>query len=133
MAIVDTHGYPLALLVESASPGEVTLVEATIKAAHFGRLPEILIGDKAYDSDGLDKFLNDEYGIKLIAPNRKKRRKSQDGRSLRRYKRRWKVERFFSWLQSYRHITTRYDYYVENYLSMIQLACIMMFLGLILR
>lgn len=133
MAIVESHGYPVAICVESASPGEATLVENTIKSAHIGRLPENIIGDKAYDSDGLDKLLKEEYGITLIAPNRKNRRKTQDGRPLRRYKRRWKVERFFSWLQSYRHITTRYDYYVENYLSMIQLACIMMFLSLILR
>ena len=43
------------------------------------------------------------------------------------------LERFFSWLQSYRHITVRYDYYAGNYFSMIQLACIMIHLNLILR
>ncbi len=53
----------------------------------------------------------------MIAPNRRNRCKTQDGRQLRRYKRRWKVERFFSWLQSYRHITVRYDYYAGNYFN----------------
>ena len=133
MAIVEEHGYPLAVHIASASPGEATLVEATIEARIVDKLPNRLIGDKAYDSDGLDKKLSAEHGIEMIAPNRRKRRKTQDGRQLRRYKRRWKVERFFSWLQSYRHITVRYDYYPENYFSMIQLACSMMFLSLILR
>lgn len=133
MAIVEEHGYPVALHIESASPGEAKLVEATIEGRIIDTLPKRLIGDKAYDSDGLDKELNDKHQIEMIAPNRKNRRKTQDGRKLRRYGRRWKVERFFSWLHSYRHIVTRYDYYAENYFSMIQLACIMMFLNLILR
>ena len=133
MAIVEEHGYPIALHIESASPGEATLVEKTLEAKIIADLPPRLIGDKAYDSDGLDKKLAEKYQVEMIAPNRRNRRKTQDGGQLRRYKRRRKVERFFSWLQSYRHITVRYDYYSENYFSMIQLACSMMFLNLILR
>ena len=133
MAIVDANGQPIAVHVESASPGEVTLEEKTIEAKIIKDFPPRLIGDKAYDSDGLDKKLAEKYQVEMIAPNRRNRCKTQDGRQLRRYKRRWKVERFFSWLQSYRHITVRYDYYVENYFSMIQLACIMFYFKLILR
>ncbi len=127
------HSYPIALYIESASPGEATLLEKTVEAKIIKRLPPRLIGDKAYDSDGLDKKLADKYRIELIAPNRRNRSKTQDGRQLRRYKRRWKVERFFSLLQSYRYITVRYDYYAENYFSLIQLAYIMIYLNLILR
>ena len=56
--------------------------------------PKRLIGDKAYDSDSLDAALA-KRGIEMIAPHRSNRTapKTQDGRSLRRYKRRWKVER----------------------------------------
>ncbi len=133
MAIVEGNGYPIALHLESASPGEATLVEAAIEGKIIEDLPRKLIGDKAYDSDKLDAKLKTQYGIELIAPNRKNRSKTQDGRPLRRYVRRWKIERFFSWLQSYLHIVTRYDVYVENYFAMIQLACSMMFLNLILR
>jgi hypothetical protein len=49
-------------------------------------LPARLIGDKAYDSDRLAEKLEEEYGIELIAPNRGRRGKTQDGRPLRRYK-----------------------------------------------
>jgi transposase len=99
MAIADSHGLPIAVRVTSASPNESTLVEATLAERHVVGLPERLIGDKAYDSDPLDKRLRNE-GIELIAPNRRKRSKTQDGRPLRRYLRRWKVERLFAWLES---------------------------------
>ena len=118
MAIVEKHGYPIGLRVASASPAEIKLVEKTIETLTVSEKPGCLIGDKAWDSDLMDKRLEEKYGIKLIAPNCRNRQKSQDRRSLRKYKRRWKVERFFAWLQSWRHITVRYDYYYENYLSM---------------
>jgi transposase len=85
-----------------------------------------LIGDKAYDSDGLDEQLA-EHGIEMIAPHRKSRKpesKTQDGRSMRRYKRRWKIERLFAWLQNFRRVLTRFDLYPENYLGFVHLACI---------
>jgi len=84
-----------------------------------------LIGDKAYDSDPLDAELA-ERGIELIAPHRANRKKAatQDGRKLRRYRRRWKVERLWAWLQNFRRIATRFDYHVENFLGFVHLGCI---------
>jgi transposase len=83
-----------------------------------------LIGDKAYDSDPLDACLA-ECGIELIAPHRSNRKKpkTQDGRPLRRYKRRWKVERLFAWLQNFRRILVRHEAYAGNYLGFVQLGC----------
>jgi hypothetical protein len=52
-----------------------------------------LIGGRGYDSDGLDDLLMTQYGIEMIAANRRGRAKTQDGRPLRRAKRRWKIER----------------------------------------
>ncbi len=48
-----------------------------------------------------------------IAPHRRYRTKpkTQDGRPLRRYKRRWKVERLIAWLQNFRRVIVRYEYY----------------------
>lgn len=84
-----------------------------------------LIGDKAYDSDPLDRTLDEDYGIELIAPNRRGRtRKTQDGRSLRRYKRRWKAERLFAWLHNFRRLVTRWEYHVENFLGFVHLGCL---------
>lgn len=129
MAIADASGLPVAAHAESASPHEVKLVEATLKDSFLLRLPKKLIGDKAYDSDALDESLA-RLGIEMIAPHRggRKRPKTQDGRPLRRYRRRWKVERFFAWLYDFRRIVVRYEYHLQNFLGMVQLACIIILL-----
>jgi transposase len=77
----------------------------------------------------LDEQLK-KLGIELIAPHKanRKRAKRQDGRKLRRYKRRWKIERLFAWLQNFRRIVVRYEYYADNYLGFVQLACIIILL-----
>ena len=80
---------------------------------------------KAYDSNGLDERLLEERGIELIAPNLSNRkRKSQDGRPLRRYRRRWKIERLFAWLHNYRRLVIRYERHAENFLGFVHLGCI---------
>ena len=125
MAITNASGLPFAAHIESASPHEVKLVNATLDTSFIGKDPEKLIGDKAYDSDKLDEDLKDNRGVDMIAPHRRnrKRPKTQDGRKLRRYTRRWKVERFFAWLQNFRRLVVRYEFHAENFLSFIQLGC----------
>jgi Transposase DDE domain len=80
MAIADRHGRPVAIHIDSATPHEVTLVEATLAHRLVQKTPERLIGDNAYESDQLDAELA-HRGIELIAPHRGNRtRRTQDGR-----------------------------------------------------
>jgi transposase len=125
MAIADASGLPIAIRASGASTHEIKLVEDTIKARYIKKKPKRIIGDKAYDSDALDERLKQEK-IELIAPHRTNRRKkvTQDGRKLRRYCRRWKVERLFAWIFNFRKTVVRYEYHVENYFGFVQLACI---------
>jgi IS4 transposase len=118
----------------SASPHEITLVDDTLDACFLKNVPEKIIGDLAFDSDPLDKHLAKEQGVELIAPHRNNRLKSatQDGRVLRRYKKRWKIERLFAWLQNFRRLVVRYEYHLENFLAMIQLGCIVILLRRVL-
>ena len=88
MAICDRGGLPVAVHVASASPYEPHLVAATLDARFLPDLPWCLIGDRGYDSDGLENLLMTQYGIEMIAANRQGRSKTQDGRPLRRAKRR---------------------------------------------
>lgn len=128
MLIVDASGKPLAVHTNSASPGEVTLVHDTLEASFGFDNPKRLIGDKAYDSDPLDAELA-ALGIEMIAPNRRNRKhRTQDGRPLRRYKRRWKVERTFAWLPSFRRVRTRDERKAQHFLGFVQLACILILL-----
>lgn len=124
MALTDAHGLPIAVRTFSARPNEVTLAERTVRSSPLK--PERVIADRAYDSDKLRTSLA-KRGIKLICPHRRNRTRkaTQDGRTLRRYCRRWKVERLFSWLFNWRRTVVRYEYHVENYLGFVQLACIM--------
>ncbi len=129
MAVADRAGLPLAVYTESASPHEVRLVERTITERFTDERPRKIIGDKAYDSDPLDKELK-KLEIELIAPHKvnRKRAKTQDGRKLRRYKRRWKIERLFAWLQNFRRISVRYEYHWDNYLGFVLLGCMLILL-----
>ena len=130
MIMVDASGVPLAVHTCSASPAEVTLVHDTLDASFGLDFPKRLIGDKTYDSDGLDADLA-AVGVEMIAPNRRNRRKTQDGRPLRRYKRRRKVERTIAWLQSFRRVRTRDEVKSLNFLGMVQLSCIIILLRII--
>ena len=126
MVIADASGLPLAVHTASASAHEVTLVEATLAQTLTVGRPRRLIGDRAYDSDPLDQRLTVQ-GIELIAPHRRNRTKpkTQDERVLRRYRRRWKVERLFAWPNKYKRVMTRWDRYIDHFTAFVHLACSM--------
>jgi transposase len=122
MAVADRNGLPVSVCAESATPHEVKLAMSTLLQMVVSEAPENLICDNAYDSDRLDADLR-FYGIEVIAPHRRNRKIStQDGRRLKRYRRRWKIERLFAWLQNFRRLVVRYERYVENFLGMLQFA-----------
>ena len=124
MVVVDGQGLPLGSQLAAASPAEVTLAEATLEAIQAETYPARLIGDKAYDSDPLRDDL-EELGVELICPHRKNRKKPkrQDGRSLRRYRKRWKVERTIAWLGNFRRLVVRYEKHALMYQAFFHLAC----------
>ena len=109
-------------------------MDATLASRFILAKPQRLIADRAYDSDPLDRRLR-QRGMDMIAPHRQPRRRpaTQDGRKLRRYRRRWKIERLNAWLQNYRRVLVRYEHIAENYLAFVQLACIMILLRTFLR
>ena len=123
MAIADARGVPIAVGIASGPCHEAPLVEATLGRKFVrGRLLR-LIGDKAYDRNKLDAALR-KRGIDMISPNHSTRKlQNQDGRKLRRYKRRWLVERVFAWLMRSRRLVTRYEHKAENFLAFVELAC----------
>jgi len=107
----------------------------TVKVPRNGRgrpkkRPLRLIADKGYDSDPLRKRLK-AFKIDLIVPHRRnrKRPKLQDGRKLRRYRKRWKIERTFAWLGNYRRLLVRHERQIEMYQAFFHLACIMIVLN----
>ena len=120
--------------LESASPAELKLLEPTLATIAVPRAgpgrprqkPERIIADKAYDSDPLRLRLAKRH-IELIVPHRRNRKKppTQDGRKLRRYRRRWKVERTFAWLGNFRRLLVRWERHLKMYLAFFHLACLL--------
>ena len=88
--------------------------------------PKRLIADKGYDSDPLRYELK-KRGIELVCPHRKNRKKpkTQDGRKLRRYRKRWKVERTFAWLGNFRRLLVRHERLITVYRAFFHIACLL--------
>jgi transposase len=123
MAMADRHGLPVACGIASGQRHEATLVKDLLSSRFVEEKPQNLIGDKAYDSNKLDAEMAAE-GIEMIAPNHVTRlHQTQDRRRLRRYCRRWRIERLFAWLMRSRRLVTRYEHKAQNFLALLQLAC----------
>jgi transposase len=131
MVLVDGQGLPLGVRLESASPGEATLAEATLAEVRVPRpqgrprqKPERIIADRGYDSDPLRERFK-KRGIDLIVPYRKnnKARRYADGRKLRRYRRRWIVERTNAWLGQFRRLLVRHEHLLATYQAFFYIAC----------
>jgi len=131
MVLVDGKGLPMGVRLESASPSEVNLAEATVAEVRVPRphgrprqKPKRIIADRGYDSDPLRERFK-KRGIELIAPYRKnnKLRRYEDGRKLRRYKRRWIVERTNAWLGQFRRLLVRHEHLLSIYYAFFYLAC----------
>ncbi|MCB9849795.1 MAG: IS5 family transposase [Phycisphaerales bacterium] len=130
MVLVDAKGLPVAVDTTSASPHESQLVQRLFNFMLTEETPERIVGDKAYDSDALDAEL-DAQGIELISPhrsNRKKKHKTQDSRALRRYKRRWTVERTIAWIQHYRRLCIRWEKSTMMFQGFLHLGCTLLLL-----
>ena len=143
MLVADGEGVPLGNDLHSASPAEVRLAEKALASIRVTRRhragrprqkPQRVIADKGYDSDRLRQQLA-RRGIELIAPHRINRRKpaTQDGRALRRYKRRWIIERTIAWLGNFRRLVVRYDRSLTIYRGFFHIACFMIVLRRVLK
>jgi transposase len=134
MVVASGQGIPLAAHLDAASPGEATLIETTLAnvsvprkgPGHPRKNPVRLIYHRAGDSDPLRERLG-ARGIELICPHRHNRVKptTQDGRKLRRYRRRWKMERLFAWLGNFRRLVVRWDRDLRSYQAFFHLACLL--------
>lgn len=133
MVVASGQGLPLGVQLASASPHETTLIESTLERVSVPRRrgrprknPTRLIYDKAADSDPLRERLK-KRGIDLICPHKSNRVKppTQDGRKLRRYKRRWKMERAIAWLGNFRRLVVRYEYNIRMYQAFFHVACLL--------
>lgn len=129
---MSREGVPLAAVSAPASVGETKLVEPVLEQLNnIGSpdiWPEIIIADKAYDSDPL-RAITASVGIDLLAPHRDNRRpekRTNDGRRMRRYRNRWRVERTFAHAGNYRRFTTRYERLLVTANAVVNAVCMLL-------
>jgi transposase len=116
-ALVDANGLPI-------------LLKLTEGQAHDGRSAadmlgglgpgQILLGDRAYDSDALRNSLAERGAWANVKPLA--RRVNVPAFSAFLYRYRNLVERFFSKLKHFRAIATRFEKHDANYLALVKLA-----------
>lgn len=85
-----------------------------------------MLADKAYDSDRIRELIQEQGATPNIPP--KSNRKWTPCFSRRLYRERNLIERFFSKLKHFRRVATRYDKLADNFLAMVQLAAIRLWL-----
>ena len=86
----------------------------------------IVLADKAYDADGIRSLIETQGAVPNIPAKSNRKWKPCFSKVL--YRERNLIERFFSKLKHFRRIATRYDKLAENFLAMVQLASIRLWL-----
>ena len=129
MLMVDGRGTPLSVFTLAANHAEVNTIETLVDVSVCDKRPQRLIYDKAGDADWIRERMQ-ARGIDLIVPHRRGRKRPalQDGRKLRRYKRRWTIERTIAWLSNFRRLITRHEYYPTLFEGFVKLGCLMILL-----
>jgi IS5 family transposase len=126
--VIDATGLPLGMATASADVSEQALLMPALNDVPLA-VPEgtPVIADKGHDSDRLRDELRAE-GFEPIIPHRRNRVKASqnDGRRLRRYRRRWLVERTNAWLHCYRGLAVRWSHYYFMYAGLVYLSFIHM-------
>ncbi len=104
------------------------------KNGFMKRRSKAVIADKGYSSHALRNWLKSQ-GIKVIIPYKSNEKARSDGRvkfDHETYRRRNVVERCFGRLKEHRRIATRYEKTARNYIAMVKLGCIRLFLKVII-
>ena len=122
-ALVDADGLPIRL---SLTPGQASDVHGAQTLLNDLRRGTVVLADKGYDAG----WIREKIEAQDAAPNipDKSNRKERHCFSKILYKERNKVERFFNKIKHYRRIATRYEKLGANFLAMVKLAAIRLWL-----
>lgn len=140
---VDGGGLPLTLKTESAQVSEYNLALPILDSIKVEKHPlhpkkraNKIIADRGYDAKWLRKEIR-KRGMRPIIPKRRKPGKKEvpkvNTRIKTEYVKRWPVERTFAWLGNYRRVLIRWEHYDTIYTGFLNIACIMLCLGMVLK
>jgi len=121
-AAVDALGNPVRLLLTAGQASEHTQAEALIE----GFDADFVLADKGYDSDAFVETIKASGAIPVIPPRSNRIAPRDYDKDI--YKERNLVERLFQKLKQYRRVATRYERLALNYMTMLNLACTLIWL-----
>ena len=116
-ALCDSQGKPTALCLTGGNSHDLSgfdVLHKQITAA-------VLIADRGYDADRRVREVLRKANIEAVIPPRKNRKEPAEY-DKEMYKKRHKIENWFSRLKDYRGIATRFDKLAQNFLSGVFLA-----------
>lgn len=116
-ALVDANGNPIALKLTAGQAHDGRSATDMLGGIGTG---QILLADRAYDSDALRKTLAERGAWANVKPM--PRRVNVPAFSTFLYRFRNLVERFFNKLKHFRAIATRFEKHDANYLALVKLA-----------
>jgi transposase len=116
-ALVDANGLPIALKLSEGQAHDGKSAADMLEALGAG---QILLADRAYDSDALRRTLAERGAWANVKPMPGRTNIPAFSAFLYRYRN--LVERFFSKLKHFRAIATRYEKHDANYLALVKLA-----------
>jgi transposase len=116
-ALVDANGLPIRLKLTEGQAHDGRSAADMLDGIGAG---QILLADRAYDSDGLRQSLKERGAWANVKPMPNRKTRPPFSQFLYRYRN--LVERFFSRLKHFRAIATRFEKHDANYLTLVKLA-----------
>jgi transposase len=130
----EGRGKPLTILITAGQRHEQSVFEALMEQGAIRRQgrgrprirPRRVVGDKGYSSKRIRRYLH-RRGIGAVIPRRKdERRRGPFDKAA--YRQRNVVERLIARLKQFRRVATRYEKCAANYLAMITIAAVLLWL-----
>ena len=118
-AVVDANGNPFTLKLTEGQAHDGRSAQDMLDSVGPG---QILLADRAYDSDALRDALATRRAKANIKPMPNRVNIPKFNKKL--YRKRNLVERFFNKLKHFRAIATRFEKHDANYLALVKLASV---------
>ena len=115
-AATDENGKAMCIFITGGNIYDSTQAEKLLHDTIYEGV--YVLGDKAFDSEQILKYIEKNRAITVIPPRKNRKEQREYDKSI--YKNRNQIERFFNRLKQFRRIATRYDKLLFSFLSLVQ-------------
>lgn len=120
---MDALGYPLRFILTGGQASDSLVAMPLLEGFSF----QFALADRGYDADEILQTIQKREAIAVIPPKCNRKIQRHYNRDI--YKERNLIERFFNRIKHFRRVATRYEKTACNYLAMLTLASIVLWLA----